>query len=386
MSYPLDFQYYLIKPELRLSHTDQIHFCISQLRALQDEAGQARQVIRINWFYRLSGQLNCGLIRQYISFSGTARVFSVTPSYIAQAPTDGSDMEVLVTMLRGSGVSYREAAGIRYAVYTDSLGSWLYAGGSACITPSLTCRKQSANALTLARDILEMEKMTFRNVLRQWNFIGDILEQEVTDKGLVQNYQEFNEMRRKWYDRDAFDRDYPAATGIGTRGGGVRIEFIATSLTSPYSIYSLKNPAQHDAHSYSRDQLVGALRQSTPKFERGKLVCLGEYGYLWVSGTAAIRGESSVPGTAMDQARVTCQNIDLLISAENLKKSGCPDRLTLLGAVYIRGYVKHMDDGPAVADYLRETYPDALIQVLQADVCRSELLVEVEAEFRLGIS
>ena len=111
----------------------------------------------------------------------------------------------------------------------------------------------------MLKDILSMEKLGMRDLVRQWNYIGDILEQEIGERGLIQNYQEFNEVRSQWYSQNGLVQDYPAATGIGTKGGGVRIEFIASRMVDPFLVFSLKNPFQQDAHQYSHDQLVGAI-------------------------------------------------------------------------------------------------------------------------------
>ena len=385
MQFLFNYQYHLIKPDSDLGHLNQIHQCISQIRSIRDNDPKSF-IIRISWFYRLSEHLSCGLIRQYISFSGSGAVFSVSPAFIAQAPTDGSEMEVMVVVLPLTDpkmIRYKELSSIRYAVIDDGQNKWLFAGGSECTNHSLSCQKQSRNTFSLLKDILSMEKLGMWDLVRQWNYIGDILEQEIGERGLIQNYQEFNEVRSQWYSQNGLVQDYPAATGIGTKGGGVRIEFIASRMVDPFLVFSLKNPFQQDAHQYSHDQLVGANPQSTPKFERGKLIFNREQGYIWVSGTAAIRGEKSIAGTALEQAVVTTENITELISPANLKHSGLRKLPVRLHPVYIRGYVKHFHDGSEIHDFLRKKYPDALIQVLQADVCRSELLVEIEAEFQL---
>ena len=50
---------------------------------------------------------------------------------------------------------------------------------------------------------------------------------------------------------------------------------------------------------------------------------------------------------------------------------------------YIRAYVKDLKDGPYVQEFLDGHYSGATIHVLQADICREELVVEIEAEFRV---
>ena len=62
--------------------------------------------------------------------------------------------------------------------------------------------------------ILEKEGMSFDHVVRQWNYIGNILE----IKNGLQNYQVFNEVRSEFYKKYRTVHGYPAATGIGMCG------------------------------------------------------------------------------------------------------------------------------------------------------------------------
>ena len=111
-------------------------------------------------------------------------------------------------------------------------------------------------------------------------------------------------------------------------------------------------------------------------FSKGK-------GHIWVSGTAAIRGEDSIPGGVLEQTLITCGNIETLTDPENLIRSGLAPGKYILEPVYIRAYVKNFDQGELVQNFLEKRYPEAPIHVLQADICREELLVEVEGEFSI---
>ncbi|MCD6346064.1 MAG: hypothetical protein J7L96_01455, partial [Bacteroidales bacterium] len=73
-----------------------------------------------------------------------------------------------------------------------------------------------------------------------------------------------------------------------------------------------------------------------------------------------------------------------LISPDNLIRAGLEIEDFVIDPVYIRAYVKPGYDGIVVENYLKELYPTAMVHVLTADICRPELLVEIEAEFRLA--
>ena len=183
---------------------------------------------------------------------------------------------------------------------------------------------------------------------------------------------------------NGLSNNFPAATGIGTEGKVVRLEIIACTPSDSFRLYSIQNPDQQNAHEYSKKQLVGDVKESTPLFERGKMIFGEGKGHIWVSGTAAIKGEESVDGDIMQQTRTTCENIDRLIDSENLVRTGLPKSVYIIKPLYIRAYVKHRKDGNGVRRFLEEKYHGALIHVLKADVCREELLVEIEGEFSIS--
>ena len=100
-----------------------------------------------------------------------------------------------------------------------------------------------------------------------------------------------------------------------------------------------------------------------------------------MSGTAAIRAEASLTGMdAAAQTRATLENIAALLRQVSGLGDGA-DRadLSCLGALRsARVYVKHPEDIPSVAAVVERACPSARAVYLAADVCRPELLVEIE--------
>ena len=218
--------------------------------------------------------------------------------------------------------------------------------------------------------ILKENDFTANNIYRQWNYIQGIT---VLNDG-SQNYQEFNDARSIFYSGCDWSNGYPAATGIGTSAGGVMIEFYAIKgeevLNQP-----IDNPMQIAAHSYSQKVLDGKViselnERTTPKFERARI--LGTT--LYVSGTAAIKGEeSNRSDSTIEQAMWTMEIMDNLISKENIPTGNN-------GSLYdiLRLYVKREEEIPAVRAYMEEHYPTVPKHYLVADICRPELLIEIE--------
>ena len=229
---------------------------------------------------------------------------------------------------------------------------------------------QASNIFGTINKILRDNGFTPCNIYRQWNYIQGIT---VLNDG-SQNYQEFNDARSIFYSSCSWDNGYPAATGIGTSRGGVMIEFSAI-MDENVANKPIDNPLQIAAHNYSQQVLDGKVieelkERTTPKFERARI--LGNT--IFISGTAAIKGEHSNHSTnAVEQTAETMEIMDNLVTKENIpaENNGSHYR-------FLRVYVKNEYDIPAVREYMETHYPTAVKHYLVADICRPELLVEIE--------
>jgi len=147
---------------------------------------------------------------------------------------------------------------------------------------------------------------------------------------------------------------------------------------------SVSNPRQADAHRYSPEVLVGAAgpggtRRRTPKFERARVVVAGGAATCYVSGTAAIVGQEVVcRGDVAGQTRATVRNIERLVAPANLRRSGIRAAGLAPRFTYVRTYVKREADIPEVARIVETAFPGAPALVVEADICREDLLVEIE--------
>jgi len=234
----------------------------------------------------------------------------------------------------------------------------------------------------MALQILGQEGLSLRNIIRQWNYIENIAVVAGKEDG-SQNYQDFNDVRARYYDRFKFDNGYPAATGIGQDTGGVIISFIALSSSDNIKVKPIANPGQVDAHKYSKVVLQGSSAQKcTPKFERAKLVSIGTRNYIYVSGTASILGEKTVhAGDAEKQTMTTVENIKRLFSRENQEEMGLDFDVSKVLFSHLRVYVKNKTDIPAVKKVCDSELNCKSSLYLISDVCRENLLVEIEGVF-----
>lgn len=237
-------------------------------------------------------------------------------------------------------------------------------------SPNFPVCAQSQQIFENIQRILVSEDMEWGDIVRQWNYLENITELS----GGGQCYQDFNEVRSHFYSASQWLHGYPAATGIGTQSGGIQVDFNA--VKGDVRIVPLDNDWQTAAHVYSDDVLIGCdAKKGTPKFERAKLISAGRHGLVYVSGTAAIRGEDSVAGEILAQAEITMENILHLIEVEEAKTgvSACHGRIELL-----RVYLKNEEDVISVKEWMDRTYPCIPASYLHAEVCRKELLIEIE--------
>lgn len=229
-------------------------------------------------------------------------------------------------------------------------------------------REQSAEIFAQLQQIITKNDFKISDIYRQWNYI----EQITSIHDGRQNYQDFNDARSRFYNNTEWANGYPAATGIGTSCGGVMIEVYAIKGEKIVN-HAIDNPLQISAHNYSQKVLTGKSdekERTTPKFERARLVG----NTLYISGTAAIKGEDSLAlNSATEQTTETMYIIKQLVAAENIPIETKESNYTLL-----RVYIKNGKDAPEIIKFMNENYPDVCKHYLEADVCRPELLVEIE--------
>jgi len=212
-----------------------------------------------------------------------------------------------------------------------------------------------------------LDALGFSTLIRAWNYISDIN----VETGGVERYRQSNAGRQAAFaasGRPVAGR-VPAACALGMREGPLSIAFLASSN----AFTAIENPRQVSAYHYPRD--YGDL---SPTFSRAGRVRLGGADTLFVSGTAAIVGHASLHDGDIDaQVQETLANIEAVVGAAGAGTN--VDPLTL-SALDFTVYVRHASDADRVMTQLRSRIGDrARVICVQADVCRAELLVEIEA-------
>jgi len=237
------------------------------------------------------------------------------------------------------------------------------------------------NSFEQIRLLLDDVNIRFDQAIRFWLYCGAISDCE----GTVSRYQEINRARADFYkdipfldgrlSRSHRGRAYPASTGIGVGGGGIVLSAIALATDREDIVAApLENPRQTPAYDY-----FARYSPASPMFSRAMALSCGDDATIFISGTASITSSETQHTDAIAQTHETLDNITVLISEENLGRHGLPGLGTSLeGLGLVRVYIKRDEDYAAVRAVCRERLGELPTIYAVADVCRPELLVEIE--------
>ena len=253
----------------------------------------------------------------------------------------------------GSDVTAGSAGAFRFA----SDGELLFASASF---------EESAAIETVARTAYEeaielIRQQGYPQFLRLWNHLGSINEVE----NGRERYQSFCAGRHDAFDAARlYETDLPSASAVGMPGRGLSIYFLA-SRTSGVQV---ENPRQVAAYHYPPQ-----YGPKSPSFSRATIFPGAEGVAVYISGTSSVLGHASVhKGDVLGQLDETLRNIDAVLQSA-ITGGGLSD------LVSVKTYLRHAADAEAVLPRLTAALPAGCEQIiLEADICRSELLIEIE--------
>ena len=228
---------------------------------------------------------------------------------------------------------------------------------------SLTC---STYQLILDR----ISELGYPHLFRVWNNFPEI---NRTSQGL-ERYQQFCIGRHRAFSTQTkkFQTILPAATAIGTPGGPLHIYFLAGKHPGVH----IENPRQISAYEYPE-----RYGPKSPSFARATMVQAENSHNLFVAGTASIVGHATQhPGNPSKQTQETLRNIDAVLSHAQEKFQG-PKCFAGSGSL-IKVYVRNREHLSDIQEVVTKRFGKSMqILYLQGDICRNDLLVEIEAIF-----
>jgi len=336
----------------------------------------------------------------------------VAPTFVPQAPASGAVIALELWAVGGEGTRIVRGVGIdgndddeKFAEQTTIVEfnkmRWFFGGTFRPDLGSIGAYSRSSDAFIDLDATLFTEGFRLDQLLRTWIYQGHL----VLEEGKTQRYKELNRARTDFFGDTKFLKKYlpkkhrgtvyPASTGIGADDCDVVISAIALDTKrKDVIVVPLENPNQTSAFDYG-----AVYSPQSPKFSRAMAVSiksgaqsiksggrsgaqspdLGEC-LIFVSGTASIvDSESQHIEDPAKQTEQTLDNIAVLIDGENLARHGIPGIACGLGnLVCVRVYVKRPAELELIRQVCERRLPDVPILYTIADVCRPELLVEIE--------
>ena len=224
-----------------------------------------------------------------------------------------------------------------------------------------------------AKDIESMTESVYRNawqlakdngfseILRIWNFIPNI--NEFTDG--IENYQHFCKGRKSAYSQLLSNEEFfPAASAVGSSDSRIHFKF----LFGHHKPLPISNRLQVEAYRYPAD-----YGPTPPSFARASTLD----SIVFVSGTASIRGHQTMfVDDLHGQVQCTLENIDEILQQAKKNIGQDLSKHQMSWKVYLR----NPDFKQQIESNLKNTL-GLNIEYISADICRSDLLVEIEGAY-----
>ena len=303
-------------------------------------------------------------------------------TFVMQPPCDGAALGVELWAVGGPAVTVKRFGPELLTVESDGI-RWIHCGDIRGVAGDGGAYAESMSAFQQMKARLSEAGVGFDQVVRTWIYVNQINEGEAGR----QRYQELNRARTDFF-RDftlcsknraagAPATIYPASTGIGTRGTQLTMSCMALDSQRPdVFLMPLENPQQTPAYDYQ-----AIYSPQAPKFSRAMAVVQGHFVATLVSGTASIlNAQTCHAGDIVRQTAQTIENIERLIAPANFERHRLPGTgATLKDIAKLRVYVRNQEDFEACREVCERLLPRVPAIYLIADVCRQDLLVEIEA-------
>lgn len=208
-----------------------------------------------------------------------------------------------------------------------------------------------------------------RRLFRIWNYVPRI---NAVEAGL-ENYRRFCRGRSLAFEAHfgrTFQPQLPAASAVGVSDGPLAIAFAAGHAAARH----FENPRQVPAFEYPLD-----YGPRSPSFSRATLVEAEGARQLFISGTAAIRGHATVAAEDLNaQLACTVENLEIIAQTAGVgPRCGAADGWQRSFKVYLRNRAEFAAARHFLDRHLLQPGDRAIY--LLADLCRSDLRVEIEA-------
>ncbi len=240
--------------------------------------------------------------------------------------------------------------------YETEVAEFCYLANIYSDNIELSNSEQVDNTFNKINDILHSLNMNFSNIARMWNYLDDLLSW----------YDDFNVTRTAFFNKHNIFKNKltPAATGIGaanSAGAAYLGNVIAIKpKNNQISVDEIISPMQCPALDYKSS------------FSRAVKIEQFESKQIYVSGTASIEpmGKTVHIDDIKGQIELTMEVISEILSSQNITWENVSDSIA---------YFTKLEDVKILNQFLKENrYPDFPITISHANICRDNLLFELE--------
>ncbi len=243
--------------------------------------------------------------------------------------------------------------GLRWAATADLLA------GALALPADDGAALEEAAALAYHQLLSASAELGYPHLLRLWNVVPAI---NRLDAGL-ERYRHFCRGRAESFERHhgpLFQSRLCASSAVGSAGGELLVWFLASTERG----LPRENPRQVSAYAYPP-----CYGPRSPSFARATRCPATAGDWLLLSGTASIVGHRSVhAGDVRRQLDETLDNLEELLPAGSGRRFAA-----------LKVYLRRAEDLATVRAGLVARLGEALPALyLQADICREELLLEIE--------
>jgi len=229
------------------------------------------------------------------------------------------------------------------------------------------CSPLEATSKSAYRAVFRLlQEKGYEHPIRFWNYLPRIN----ADESGLERYRHFNVGRHAAFVEAQRPPEAapPAACALGCGGSALTVMVLA-GRTAPLAI---ENPRQISAYRYPPQYGPRA-----PTFSRAALFRTEAFALLAVSGTASIVGHETLHvGDVASQVDESLRNLEAVVKAAN-RAAGAP--LFAVDSLQMKAYVRHASDADAVRRQLALRLPAVSVPLVRADICRANLLFEIEA-------
>jgi enamine deaminase RidA (YjgF/YER057c/UK114 family) len=241
--------------------------------------------------------------------------------------------------------------------FEDEFARHFLFGGLMSGTPGQSNILQSKQSFKMLDGSLNKVGMDIGNVARTWFYLTDLLNW----------YDDFNSVRNEYYTaKGVFERLIPASTGIGAgnlRGSSLLLGgYALKEKQNSIKIEAVESPFQCPACDYKSS------------FSRAVEINHPDYRHLIVSGTASItpEGETANIGSIRKQVELTMKVVNGILQSREMTWENVNRGIV---------YFKNKNDIHTFENYCADhNMPVLPLSMIQADICRDELLFEIEVD------